>query len=638
MPFPSLIEINTALQNPQISLKHKDLRKAILTDPTDPIRDSGRYAAVTQIKIKDRNFALRIPIKEWENSQLRYEMIEREVFDKCAAFVECKLLSQAMLIPVPNGSLQDVLVMEWVDGTNLSTFARDAAERGAVHELEQVRESLKQTCSELQSLQISHGDLSPLNVLVVRSPDDRRVSVKLVDYDFVAHPSLGFVTPIPHSPTRHPARPIVSDSSTDLFVFHLYDTVLETLVMSPTIIRQLDDYLDQTLYISFSDRTPESDQNLEILRSVNPIGVSRLEALAAAPYLDIPLCSGVVFELPADTIPSSDRWSLNKKNGKRVSVFGYLHKHEGELMVLEMPTPHNGFQGVVVSPRRGRQKTAIVAGKPLIAAGTVRQRGGQIIIDEADIADPNDEAIREKLPKGWMRAHIETIRKRMRDKIRRHAHDEGTTPLVGWQILAERAKPTKPIESSKSPDFPSFDGSAPQRRSFSNPPPMGIDVTKRYSATIRTSFGKIEVALDALAAPRTVNNFIFLALHHFYDGQVFHRVVKDKAIYTGDPTGSGAGGPGYTFDDGRATGAPYEIGSVAMVATRRSTLGSQFFIVSGPDGCGIPPVYTLFGKVTHGLRTIEGIQNAPTSRLLDVRTYRPTTDIVVESVTISIDD
>jgi len=77
---------------------------------------------------------------------------------------------------------------------------------------------------------------------------------------------------------------------------------------------------------------------------------------------------------------------------------------------------------------------------------------------------------------------------------------------------------------------------------------------------------------------------------------------------------------------------------VAMAATRRSTLGSQFFIVSGPDGCGIPPVYTLFGKVTNGLRTIEGIQNAPTGRLLDVRTYRPTTDIVVESVTISIDD
>ena len=130
-----------------------------------------------------------------------------------------------------------------------------------------------------------------------------------------------------------------------------------------------------------------------------------------------------MFDRPADTIPSSDWRSLSKKNGKRVSVFGYVHKQEGELMVLELPTPNNGFHGVIVSPRRGRQRTAIGAGKPLIAAGVVRQRGGQIIIDKADIADPKDEAIREKIPKRWMRGHIEIVRKKMRDRTRRHVHD-----------------------------------------------------------------------------------------------------------------------------------------------------------------------------------------------------------------------
>lgn len=638
MPFPELTEIYTALQNPQVSFKHKGLSEGVLTDSTNPIRDSGRYAAVSQIKIQNRNFALRIPIAEWEDSKPRYQMIKRVVFNKCSAFVECELLADAIQIPVPAGPLQDVLVMEWVDGTNLSTFVKDSAERGAVHELEQLRESLKQTCSELQGLQISHGDLSPLNVLVVRSLETNRVAVKLVDYDFVAHPSLGFVTRLPHSPTRHPSRPSISDSTTDLFVFHLYDTVLEALIMQPAIIRQLDDYLDQTLYISLSDRTSESDQNIEILRSINSDGISRLEALAAAPYLDTPLCAGVVLDLPADTIPSSDWSSLDRNKDQRVWVFGYVRKQEGELAVLEMPTPNNRFQGVVVSPRRGHQKTAIVVGKPLIAAGIVRQRDGQIIIDEADIADPNDEAIQEKIPKGWMRGHIETLRKRTRDKIRRQAHDEGKTPPSGRQILARKVKSIEKIESSMSPHFPRFDGSARQRLYFTNPPPMGIDVTKHYSATIHTSDGKIKVALDALAAPRTVNNFVFLALHHFYDGLIFHRVVAGQAIFTGDPTGVGAGGPGYTFDDGRASGVPYEIGSVAMVNTGRSTLGSQFFIVSGPKGCGIPPVYTQFGRVTRGIRTVERIQTVPTGRVIDARTYRPITDIVVESVTISVDD
>jgi peptidylprolyl isomerase len=165
---------------------------------------------------------------------------------------------------------------------------------------------------------------------------------------------------------------------------------------------------------------------------------------------------------------------------------------------------------------------------------------------------------------------------------------------------------------------------------------MGIDITKQYIASMKTSLGKIEVSLNASAAPRIVNNFIFLALHHFYDGLIFHRVVKNHSVHSGDPTGVGVGGPGYTFDDGRATGEPYEVGSVAMAHTGRNTLGSRFFIVSGPDGCGVPSVYTKFGRVTRGLRTLEKIQSVPTPRFLDVRTLRPVTDIVIESVTISI--
>ncbi len=97
--------------------------------------------------------------------------------------------------------------------------------------------------------------------------------------------------------------------------------------------------------------------------------------------------------------------------------------------------------------------------------------------------------------------------------------------------------------------FPPFDGSAPKRQDFSEAPEMGIDPSKRYTAKLDTSLGEIVIALDAVKAPKTVNNFVFLALHHYYDGVIFHRIINGFMCQGGDPTGTGRGGPGYRFED-----------------------------------------------------------------------------------------
>src|SRR6478672_8494490 len=112
-------------------------------------------------------------------------------------------------------------------------------------------------------------------------------------------------------------------------------------------------------------------------------------------------------------------------------------------------------------------------------------------------------------------------------------------------------------------DFPPFDGSAPTKREFKSPPEMGIDPQKRYTATLDTSLGQIVIALDAVKAPKTVNNFVFLALHHYYDGVIFHRIINGFMCQGGDPTGTGRGGPGYKFKD-EPVKARYQLGSVAM--------------------------------------------------------------------------
>ena len=181
--------------------------------------------------------------------------------------------------------------------------------------------------------------------------------------------------------------------------------------------------------------------------------------------------------------------------------------------------------------------------------------------------------------------------------------------------------------------FPAFDGSAPKSQKFKEAPEMGIDTSKRYTATMETSLGTIVIALDAINAPKTVNNFVFLALNHYYEGVIFHRIIKGFVLQGGDPEGSGRGGPGYRFEDELPKAGQYQIGSLAMANAGPNTNGSQFFVISGPDGVRLPPAYSLFGQVVKGLDVVEAIQSVPTGG-----GDRPKTDVVINSVTITVAD
>ena len=184
-----------------------------------------------------------------------------------------------------------------------------------------------------------------------------------------------------------------------------------------------------------------------------------------------------------------------------------------------------------------------------------------------------------------------------------------------------------------STPFPPLDGSAPKQQKFAEAPEMGIDPAKRYTATMETSMGALVIALDPIAAPRTVNNFVYLAAQHYYDGVIFHRIISGFMCQGGDPDGSGRGGPGYKFGDELPKPGKYQIGSVAMANAGPNTNGSQFFIVSGPSGCGLPPLYSLFGQVVKGLDIVEMMQNVPTGP-----GDRPKTDVVIKSVAITVAD
>src|SRR3954452_3243165 len=182
-------------------------------------------------------------------------------------------------------------------------------------------------------------------------------------------------------------------------------------------------------------------------------------------------------------------------------------------------------------------------------------------------------------------------------------------------------------------ECPPADGSAKRTTTFAKPPPMCIDVTKTYTASVATTKGTISIALDAKNAPNTVNNFVVLARYHYYDGVAFHRIIPGFVDQTGDATGPtpGQGGPGYTFEDELPKDpSPYGDGAVAMANSGPNTNGSQWFIVVGQGGAGLGIQYSKFGTVQAGLDVATAINKAGTND----SSGAPTEEIKVNAITI----
>jgi cyclophilin family peptidyl-prolyl cis-trans isomerase len=177
-------------------------------------------------------------------------------------------------------------------------------------------------------------------------------------------------------------------------------------------------------------------------------------------------------------------------------------------------------------------------------------------------------------------------------------------------------------------ECPNPDGSSPKQQTFDSAPPMCIDPAKTYTATMETSKGTMTIVLDPIGAPKTVNNFVFLARYHYFDGIIFHRIIPGFVLQGGDPTGTGRGGPGYRFADELPKPGRYELGSLAMANAGPDTNGSQFFVISGPDGMRLPPQYSLFGKVISGLDVVATID------AIGTKSGNPKEKVTIESVTI----
>lgn len=166
------------------------------------------------------------------------------------------------------------------------------------------------------------------------------------------------------------------------------------------------------------------------------------------------------------------------------------------------------------------------------------------------------------------------------------------------------------------------------KMTWNSPPEMKIDKNKNYTAVLDTNLGKIKIKLFAKDAPKTVNNFVFISKEGFYDGVIFHRVIKEFMIQGGDPEGTGGGGPGYKFED-EINSIKIVRGKLAMANAGPNTNGSQFFIVTTQATPWLDGKHTVFGEVVEGMSVVDKIEGTDTGT-----NDKPVNDITINKVTI----
>lgn len=202
-----------------------------------------------------------------------------------------------------------------------------------------------------------------------------------------------------------------------------------------------------------------------------------------------------------------------------------------------------------------------------------------------------------------------------------------TAVIIGTVILFSKNSSETQMSTKPTPQATSQAAAG----KYSAPPKMQIDSKKTYTAQMNTNYGAIEINLYAKETPVTVNNFVFLAKESFYNGTIFHRIIKDFMIQGGDPQGTGRGGPGYKFDDEKIT-RDYKRGIIAMANSGPNTNGSQFFIMHKDNN--LPKNYVIFGEVVKGLDVVDKIAEVPIEDNGIGEKSKPTKEVKIEKITI----
>lgn len=244
-------------------------------------------------------------------------------------------------------------------------------------------------------------------------------------------------------------------------------------------------------------------------------------------------------------------------------------------------------QELIQQANRARTtRIAVIIGGAIVAVFGLVFLAGQFIGDDDESSDDTAEVIDEGTESADSVAPEPTEPPETAAPV--------TDPVTPVEIPAQSIVDTEVIPEG----CPAAEGTEEQSQSFAEAPPMCLDPAIAYTAVVTTNLGVVEIALDQAKAPGTVNSFVYLARNNYFNDTTCHRIIQEFVAQCGDPTATGTGGPGYATTDELPEAGEYQLGSIAMANSGPDTQGSQFFIISGPNGVALPPAYSLFGQIS----------------------------------------
>ena len=381
--FPTRVEYNTSIANHKVSFKHPMLREAV------PLRASngtyiiggGAYAVVSKITIGQDQWALRLPTAKQNGADARYKAIAAEVAAGSDLFVKVIYATDGIETPVSSGVIRPIVLMEWVEGEVVRDFVIEACEKQDSRALESLRDAFVKLAGNMHRNGVSHGDLSPDNIIVDQTGDEIRL--QLVDYDSVQIEKTGpLPSSVPLTPMRHPGGPTIADLHSDALPFLIYFGVLTALINSPELGKNPDNYDQKFLIDSQIARSGLEDDMMQHLHKAAPNEIDRIIEALKNPYDQTPqIFEEAVIEVkPENAIISSDWMELIRQVETQITVHGFVKEKlaENKFLIRKHGVFSQGGKLSVVLHKS--PKTPIQVGDEIFVTGELRRKNDEYII------------------------------------------------------------------------------------------------------------------------------------------------------------------------------------------------------------------------------------------------------------------
>lgn len=386
--FPTRIEYNAAILNHKSTFRYPILRDAIPQRASNGsyIIGGGAYAVVSKIHLDKKEWALRLPTAKQDGADARYRAIAADVAAGSDLFVNVIYARDGIEAPVSSGLIRPVVLMEWVNGAVVRDFVIESCQKNDTRALELLRDAFVELAGRMHRNGVSHGDLSPDNIIVDQTGNEIRL--RLVDYDSVQLEKIGpLPSSVPLTPMRHPDGPRIADLHSDALPFLIYFGVLTALIKRPELGKDPDNYDQKFLIDSHIARSGLNDNMMQRLYKAAPDEIDRIIDALKNPYDQTPrIFEDEVIEIRLENaIVSSDWMEITRQVDKQITVHGFIKEKLAENTFLIRQTGVFSQGGKLVVVLNKSPKATLQVGDEILVSGDLRRKNDEYTIHASRI-------------------------------------------------------------------------------------------------------------------------------------------------------------------------------------------------------------------------------------------------------------